>query len=401
MISVGEAFRTVIEGMPEPVTETMAVEKCHGRVLAAEVISDISMPPFNRSAMDGYALRGISDSYELLPEIPAGSDPPPMDKDGHAAPIMTGAPVPEGADRVVMIEATETSGGRVRVKTLPGPGENICFKAEDIEAGQTVLHRGTLLTPAEAGIASMAGRSYLKVFRRPSVSIITTGAEVISPAAVPGPGEVRNANGSLMTSHLAMNGFPPAAVLHSGDDPASLRNIAMQAAEVSDVIITAGGISMGTRDYIPEVFTGLGYSFKFRSVAQKPGKPFSFSIGRRLMFGLPGNPVSVLVALEMYVLPALRYASGHGSYRRKELSGNLKTPLRKKHGRQYFYRCMASCNGGSWDLSVPETSGSGDLMSAGGTNSLAWLPSDSSGAGAGDAVPFSLMSWAGGESIWE
>ena len=401
MISVGEAFRYVIEGMPEPVTETMAVENCHGRILAAEVISDISMPPFNRSAMDGYALRGISESYELLPEIPAGSDPPPMEKDGYAAPIMTGAPVPEGADRVVMVEVTETSGSRVRVKTMPGPGENICFEAEDIEAGQAVLHRGALLTPSEIGIASMAGRSCLKVFKRPSVSIITTGTEVISPACVPGPGEVRNANGALMASPLSMNGFSPAAVFHSDDDPASLRNIVVQAAEVSDMIITAGGISMGTRDYIPEVFTNLGYSFRFRSVAQKPGKPFSFAIGNRLMFGLPGNPVSVLVALEMYVLPALRHASGHGSYRRKVLSGSMKTPLRKKQGRQYFYRCMATRHGGSWSLSVPETSGSGDLMSAGGTNSIAWLPPDSSGAEVGDTVPFSLMSWAGGESIWE
>ena len=401
MISVGEAFRTVIEGMPEPVIETMAVEKCHGRVLAADVISDISMPPFNRSAMDGYALRGASDSYELLPEIPAGSDPPPMEKDGFAAPIMTGAPVPAGADRVVMVEATEISGERVRVRTLPDPGDNICFKAEDIKAGQTVLHSGTLLTPTEAGIASMAGRSFLQVFRRPSVSVITTGTEVISPAGVPGPGEVRNANCSLMTSHLAMNGFPPSAVLHSADDPASLRNIAMQAAEVSDMIITAGGISMGTRDYIPEVFMDLGYSFRFRSVAQKPGKPFSFAAGTRPVFGLPGNPVSVLVALEMYVLPALRYASGHVNYRRKVLSGNLKTPLRKKKGRQYFYRCMADQSDGSWILSVPETSGSGDLMSAAGTNSIAWLPPDSSGAGAGETLPFSLMSWAGGESIWK
>jgi len=401
MISVGEAFRTILDSISDPETETLKLENCYGRILAEDVVSDIAMPPFDRSAMDGFALRGVSDLYELLPEIPAGSEPASIDKDGQAAPIMTGAPVPRGADRVVMVEATETEAGMVRVKTLPKIGENICFMAEDIEKGQTVLEKGTLLTPAEVGIASMAGSCILRVFKRPSVSIVTTGSEVISPSEVPGPGQVRNANAPLMESFLSMNGFPPSAVLHSIDDPSCLRKTVLDAAEVSDIIITAGGISMGTRDYIPEVFMDLGYRFKFRSVAQKPGKPLSFASGRRLMFGLPGNPVSVLVALESYVLPALRYASGHKNYRRVPLSGILTTPLVKKAGRQYFYRCRAFREGGNWKLSVPETSGSGDLMSTASTNCLAWLSAESTGAAKGQPVPFTLMSWAGGESVWE
>jgi len=198
-----------------------------------------------------------------------------------------------------------------------------------------------------------------------------------------------------------MNGFHPVAVLHSADDPDSLKRTVLQAAEVSDVVVTAGGISMGTRDYIPSVFEDLGYTFHFRTVAQKPGKPFSFATGDSIMFGLPGNPVSALVALEMYVLPALRYSSGYSSFRRKSLQGTLKTSLRKKTGRQYFYRCKADHHGDSWTLSVPESSGSGDLMSAGGTNSIAWLSRESIGALEGDIIPFTLMSWAGGESIWE
>lgn len=401
MISVGEAFRTIINDTPEPSSEIVALEDCSGRILAEEVISDISMPPFDRSAMDGYALRGASESYELMPEIPAGTHPPPLSRTGAAAPIMTGAPVPEGADRVVMVEQTETVEGRLIVKKMPEPGENICLKAEDIEKGQIVLSAGSLITPAETGIASMAGRRFLSVFRKPSVSIVTTGSEVIDPAGVPGPGQVRNANGPLMEAFMKGSGFPPSAVLHSPDDPQSLRNTIKQASEISDFIITAGGVSMGTRDYVPSVISDLGYEFRFRSVAQKPGKPFSFAVGDKLVFGLPGNPVSVLVSLEMYVLPALRYASGHTEYIRRHFSGVLEDSQVKKPGRQYFYRCRALLVDGEWKLSVPETSGSGDLMSAGGTNGLAWLPPESTGAEAGETIPFSLMSWAGGESIWQ
>lgn len=400
MISVAEAFETIIKNIPPLRVQAVPAERCYGRVLASDVVSDIAMPPFDRSAMDGFALRGVCGSYELLPEIPAGADPLPVGKKGQAAPIMTGAPVPEGADRVVMVEFTRVSKNRLFVEKMPCEGENICYKAEDIEKGQTVLRKGTLLTPAEIGIASMAGRRVLPVYRKPSVAVVTTGSEVVPPVHMPRPGQVRNANGSLMESHLRMNGFPPAAVIHSGDDPASLKNAAVQAALVSDFVVTAGGVSMGTRDWIPHVFQEMGYSFLFRTVAQKPGKPFSFAMGKNLMFGLPGNPVSVLVALEMYVLPALRCASGHTAYRKKTLTGKLETPLTKKPGRQYFFRCTAAFRGGSWILSVPESSGSGDLMSAGGVNGIGWLSPESTEASPGDDVPFALMSWAGGESNW-
>lgn len=401
MISVEEAFDSVIKGMPLPKKMNVPVWRSPGHVLGEDVKSDIPMPPFDRSAMDGFALRGVFDSYELLPEIPAGADPPKIEKDGQAAPIMTGAPVPEGADRVVMVEDTHTDGARVHVRRMPPGGANICVMAEDIKKGQTVLEAGTLITPARAGIASMAGRSSLRIYRRPTVCILTTGSEVIPPVSIPLPGQVRDANGPLIASLLSMNGYQPTAVLHSADDPASLRNAVIQAASISDVLVTAGGISMGTRDYIPTVFEELGYNFHFRTVAQKPGKPFSFSTGERVMFGLPGNPVSVLVTLEMYVLPALRYSSGHSAFRRKILYGKLETDLRKKPGRQCFFRCRSDYSEQGWAVAVPETSGSGDLMSAGGTNSIAWLPPESSGAGEGDKIPFSLMSWAGGESIWE
>ncbi len=404
MISVQDAFEIIFRNLPGAEREYLRLEECPGRVLGENIQSDIPMPPFDRSAMDGFALRGEAGSYSLLPEITAGADPPPIEKDGHAAPIMTGAPVPAGADRVVMVEATRVEGGVLKVLKIPPPGANICYRAEDIAMGQTVLESGLLLSPGETGIAAMAGRAFLSVFARPGVSVLTTGSEVVPPVHRPLPGQVRNANGPLMESFLSSSGYKPAAVLHSADDPVSLRSAARQALSVSSILITAGGVSMGTRDYIPAVMEDLGFEFHFREVAQKPGKPLSFATREsdsKAVFGLPGNPVSVLVALETYVMPALRYFSGHDCYRKKVLSGKLLSAQSNKPGRQGFFRCRASLTGGVWSLEVPETSGSGDLMSTRGTNAIAWLPPESSGAPAGAEIQFSLMGWAGGEGFWE
>ncbi len=403
MISVEEARKTIFEKTPFPAVEVLALEKSTGRILAEDVVSDIAMPPFDRSAMDGFAIRGIADEYRLMDEIPAGVQPEPVTEDGYAAPIMTGAPVPSGADRVVMVEATSVSGGRLTIRKMPEAGANICWEAEDITKGQTVLKKGILIAPAEVGIAAMAGRETLPVYRRPVISVLTTGSEVIPPVHIPKPGQVRNANGVLISSFLSQADFPAVKVFHSADDPESLKNAAAQALSMSDILVTAGGVSMGTHDYVPSVLEDLGFNFHFRTVAQKPGKPFSFATDQhgKMMFGLPGNPVSVLVGLEMYVLACLRLFSGHERYHREELAGKLSGSLRKKSGRLNFFRTVAEHTGDQWLLRVPASSGSGDLMSTRGTNSIAWLPAESTGVGAGSSVPFTLMSWAGGESCWE
>jgi molybdopterin molybdotransferase len=396
MLSVNEAFEAVIAGIPVSPVLSVPIEKAAGMVLAEDVLCDIDMPPFDRSAMDGYALPGPSDRCTILEEIPAGSWPPAL-RAGSAAPIMTGAPVPPGADRVVKVEDTRVEDGKLLVLAMPDAGENICKKAEDISAGAKVLEVGTVLAPSDTGIAAMAGRTALAVHARPVVSILTTGTEVIPPVCVPGPGQVRNANSVLLVSLLGGNGFPAASALHCGDDPASLKSAISQAMSLSSVLLTAGGISMGTRDYIPQVLEELGFRFHFRAVAQKPGKPFSFATGPLgTVFGLPGNPVSVLTCFELYVLPALRYASGALRFRPMVQKGALKHSLRKRHGRQDFFRAVAENENGKWSLGIPPTSGSGDLMSTRGVNCIAWLPPDCIGAECGEDIPFILMSHYGG-----
>ena len=404
MISVKEALECILKNTPWVTTEVISLEKASGRILAQDVFSDISMPPFNRSAMDGYALRGVFDTYKLMDEIPAGVDPQPITTEGFAAPIMTGAPVPGGADRVVKVEVTEVINRKLSVLEMPREAANICWKAEDITQGQKVISKGSQLHSIEIGIAAMAGLEVIKVYKKPSVSILTSGSEVISPSHMPKPGQVRNANQLLMASFLDATGFEAVQLFHSADDPVSLRNAAEQALEVSDILITAGGVSMGTHDYIPMVMEELGFHFHFRTVAQKPGKPFSFATNSnsgKMMFGLPGNPVSVYVGLEMYVLSCLRKYSGFKTVYRRPLEGIIEVPLKKKIGRQFFYRAIAEQKAGRWFLSVPSTSGSGDLMSAKGTNCLAWLSKESGSVEQGTCVQFVFSSWAGGESNWE
>ena len=296
MISFEEALETVLAHAPIPESRQSSLEQALGAVLMETITSDIPMPPFHRSAVDGYALPGPGSIFPLDREITASPGTPEPLSPGHAAPIMTGAPVPEGADRIVMIEFTCLNRGNLQVRRMPSRGENICFQGEDVARGSVVLRPGTVLSPAALGVAAMAGRSSLLVARKPMIALMTTGDEVISPDRIPGPGEIRNANGVLGCSLLSSAGFGPASVCHSPDSPEALKEAAAEALEGADVLLVAGGVSMGTRDFVPSVMKELGFRFLFEGVAQKPGKsagaPDAFPRGKHLLSGrgcLPGK----------------------------------------------------------------------------------------------------------------
>jgi molybdopterin molybdotransferase len=316
---------------------------------------------------------------------------------------MTGAPVPEGADRVVMVEHARVEEQELLIDSIPEEGANICRRAEDIKAGQVVLKRGTRLSGQHLGIAAMAGRNVLQVYGKPSTGIVTTGTEVVPANWKPSPGMVRNANLPLMESILAMNGFTETLSLHSADDPDSLRETYSQLLDSSDVIVTAGGVSMGTRDFVPGVLESLGVRLLFTAVAQKPGKPLTFGLGPRgqPVFGLPGNPVSVLVSMEEYVLPLLRRSSGTERYRKRAYTGRIESGIRKKPGRLNYLRVSASAGESGWILRMPETSGSGDLMSTSSVNALALAPSEAEVIEPGGALPFHFLSTFAGELAFE
>ena len=394
MITVEEAFAVVMSGMPRPVPAEMPAAGCAGRVLAEGVLADMDMPPFDRAAMDGFALGGEGPLYGLLPAVHAGDPPSGGIGPGEAVPIMTGAPVPGGADRVAMVEHSQVGKGEVEVFPVPGPGANICFRGEDIREGDLLLSPGTLLCPRHLGIAAMAGRDRLTVLAGPAAGLVTTGNEVVPPSSRPGPGEVRNANMIIMETLLTGQGFPVSFREHVGDDRDILLESLRRAIDSSGMLLVAGGVSMGARDYVPGVLEELGVEFGFGSVAQKPGKPLKF--GRTPsgvpVFGLPGNPVSVLVCIEEYVLPALRHAWGFSAFGKRDFTGTLSEPVEKGAGRTAFARVRVSGPEGGRVLSIPATSGSGDLMSTRDADALAILDSGRTAYATGESVRYHLLS---------
>jgi len=316
---------------------------------------------------------------------------------------MTGAPVPRGADRVVIVEDCEVRGASVTVSGVPDAGANICLRGEDIRAGQVVLEAGTRLAPQHLGIAAMAGREVVAVFGRPVVTVLTTGTEVVPATWALTPGMVRDANLPLICAQLETAGFPPAAWIHSNDDPASLRETAAQLLSASDVLVAAGGVSMGTRDFVPSILEALGMDIRVRGVAQKPGKPLLFAVdpAGRSAFGLPGNPVSVMVSLEEYVLPHLRRMSGLAGCRKRVFEGVLTDAYGKEPGRLHFLRVEARREGAEWMLRLPESSGSGDLMSTSAANGLALVGEGETRLLPGDGVPFHFLYSHAGELSFE
>lgn len=401
MISFEDALETVLAHSLHAAEERVELSSALGRVLREAINTDLPMPPFTRSAVDGFALPGEGNEFALTVEITASPGIPPILTSGHAAPIMTGAQLPSGSDRIVMLEHTETRKGKLFVGREVRPGENICFEGEDMEAGAEVLPYGSLLTPSALGVAAMAGRTGLRVAGKAWVVLLTTGSEVVGPHQMPGPGQIRNANGILGVSALAAGGFGSAETGHCLDSPPAIRAAATTAFSKADILLMAGGVSLGTHDFVPMVMKEMGFRFLFHEVAQKPGKPLCFAVrDGKVFFGLPGNPVSVLVTIEEYVIPFLRKSSGFTSFRKTRLQGRLTHDLRKKPGRTGFFRGVAVESGGVFSLSVPDTHGSGDLVSAAAANCLVLLPALSEGASRGDMVQFSYLGGFGGEAAW-
>lgn len=399
MITYEEALNIVISNAPVPVRGKVTLEKADGFILAESVCSDIDMPPFDRSAMDGFAISGDMHTHELLDEIPAGRASELIIKPEIAAPIMTGAPVPEGADRIVKIEDTDVEGSILYIRNVPAEGANICLQGEDIKAGHTVLEHGTRLAQQHIGIAAMAGRGVLEVYRKPVVALLTTGAEVVPPTSKLSPGMIRNANLPLMNAQVKQAGFTVSASTHVTDNPDSIEAAISQLIGVADILLIAGGVSKGTRDYVPSVLNSLKVNTHFKSVAQKPGKPLLFGTASdgKPVFGLPGNPISVMVSIEEYVLPLLRKMAGFKGFHKRTYHGKLTTHIKKKAGRMNFLRVLAYREGDDWSLHVPETSGSGDLMSTVNSNALALVPADVTSVNAGEILPFNFMFSTAGE----
>ena len=347
------AVAALLAPMP---AESVPLCAAHGRVLAEPLVAAVALPPFDNSAMDGYAVRAAdldgatADEPVTLPvadDIPAGRTDVPTLGPGTAHRIMTGAPVPAGADAVVQVEHTDGGAERVRVFRAPAPGTSIRRAGEDAAAGALALPAGTLLGPAQIGLAAAVGAPTLRVRRRPVVLVLSTGSELVAPGAPLRPGQIYESNGPMLTAAVNEAGGVGELLRFVPDDVAHLHRVLDErlGAGGVDLVLTSGGISAGAYEVVKDALAGRGVEFV--KVAMQPGGPQG--IGRLPhphaggpagagVVALPGNPVSSQVSFEVFVRPALRAALGHPRPERARVTAALAEPLTSTPGRRQFRR---------------------------------------------------------------
>jgi len=322
MVSVEEAQAAILEAVTPLDPHRCALSHAVlGQVLAEDVVSDVDQPPFDKAMMDGYAVR-VADFAEgraelqVVEEITAGRMPTRPVGPGGASRIMTGAPIPEGADAVVMVERSEmVAENRVRlVEPKIAVGMNVLRLGREMRVGETILSAGRSIRPQELGLLATFGRTEASLIPRPTVAVIATGNEIVPAVQKPGPGQIRNSNAPMLLGQAARAGATPRWVGIARDEPAHLRVMISEGLK-ENVLVLSGGVSAGKLDLVPSVLESFGMQAKVRHVRMKPGKPMLFGIvprGGRMtyVFGLPGNPVSSLVCFELFVRPALRKLSG-------------------------------------------------------------------------------------------
>ena len=399
MLTPGEALSAILDAIHPRAGRVLELDQVLGRVLAEAVVSGESIPPFVNSAMDGYAVRGADlagapVTLEVVGERAAGSVGSEAVRPGTAIRIMTGAPLPDGADTVVPVELTARYGGSVEIHRAVKPGANIRQAGEDVREGETVLTAGTLLRPAELGLLAALGRPRAAVVPPPVVAVITTGDELVDVAEALGPGQIRDANLHSLCAQVRACGAIPLPVPRVRDDAGTLEAALRDALEHADAVITNGGISMGEYDHIRPVMERLGIRQLFWQVAQKPGKPMAFSLADdKPIFGVPGNPVSALICFEEYVRPALRKMMGHALLHRPQREARWAEPQKKAADdhRVHFHRVLLKEEDGRLWASSTGPQGSGILTSMTRANALALLAAEDHDVKRGDPVTVHLM----------
>jgi len=352
MLSVEEARDIVLGRIERLEPGSVPLLESLGCVLAADVVSDIDVSPFDNSAMDGYAVQaadtaGATDEtpivLRVVDHIAAGSMPEAPVGPGEASRIMTGAPMPEGADAIVMVEVTEgleqggSTGGTVAIRRAATFGDHIRKAGEDVGVGETVLHAGEVVNAASIGLMAAVGTPMPLVYRRPRVAIISTGDELVAVDAVPGPGQIRNSNSYSLAAQVLAAGGVPHMLGIARDNEADTRALLGRASEF-DLMVTTGGVSMGDFDVVKSVLEQMG-KLDFWKVAMRPGAPQTYgTIDGTPFFGLPGNPTSTMVGFELFVRPAIRKMRGFASLDRPRVWATLAEHAKKKSDRRYFMR---------------------------------------------------------------
>lgn len=399
MTTCSDALRLILDSVaPLPAQPTPLFDAL-GLVTAERVVSPETVPPFTNSAMDGYAVRhedvaSAPADLEVLADLPAGSVARDRVRPGTAIRIMTGAPLPEGADSVVPVEATTSEGSRVRIGSPVKRGANVRLAGEDLREGEELLPEGFALTPAALGILASVGLAQVPVRPRVRVAILTTGDELVDAAAKPGPGQIRDSNVQTMRGQAAAFGAVPIPIPRVPDAREAVTAALERARAEADVIVTNGGISVGDYDFIKAVLSGFGAREVFWKVRQKPGGPLGFWLwGGTPVFGIPGNTVAAMVCMEEYVRPALRKMMGHARLLRPEVTAVLEGSFRKSapDGKVHLIRVRARREGDRVVVAPSGPQGSGILSSMLRSNALALVPADAVALANGDEVRVHLI----------
>lgn len=400
MFSVEEALERVLRRVPANATERVPLALAQGRVLAETIVAGSDLPPWAGSAMDGFAVRASDVPGELtvIETVAAGKVPSHVVGPGEATRIMTGAPVPAGADCVVMVEDTVSDGARVRVGVAAVPGQHVRPAGSEIASGRTVLVPGAVLGFGALGVLAALGRATVVVAVRPRVGLLSTGDEVVEPGLPLGPGQIWSSNLHALAGLCRDAGAEPVYLGNVADDPAALA-AAFARAMRCDVVVSTGGVSVGDFDHVKGVLTDMGVSIDFWRVAMKPGKPLAYGfIGERPIFGLPGNPVSCMVNFLQFVRPVLRTMLGDPRPFLPVVSAVLARPWKRRPGRPELVRVALSFGeGGRVVASIAGVQGSAHLLGMADANGLLLVAGDATEVAGEVSVQVFDWTWAAGE----
>jgi molybdopterin molybdotransferase len=395
MLSFEQALAIVREKIStahlQRATETIPLGDALGRVLAEEVPADRDYPPFHRSTRDGFAMnsaevRDVPATLERIGEIPAGQHFEGRIEKGQCVQIMTGAPLPEGADAVVMIEHTRAEGSRIEIKRAVEPWENVVRKGSEAHAGSKILPVGRRLGAGEIGLLASVGKARVTVFLQPTVAILPTGDEVVSIEQMPQWFQIRNSNAMMLAAQVKTAGGVPKVAGIAPDEKEALRRMILEGLQ-SDLLILSGGVSMGKYDLVKEVLGELSAEFFFYGVAIRPGKPLLFGRAReKFLFGLPGNPVSSYVTFELFARPALKMLAGGTFEEPVFLRARLAKPFRQRHRLTAFMPARVEMHEGGAVVSPVGWQGSGDLVGVAAANCFLVVHPEQTELAAGDWV---------------
>jgi molybdopterin molybdotransferase len=410
MLPYTEALEKVLSYSEPPAKERLTLDQLNGHVLAEPLRCPFDLPSFDNSAVDGYGVL-CSDlekagpenpvQLELLGEIRAGAAQQIESKAGAAIKILTGAPVPPNTEAVVMQEFCEERNGFLFVHSAVNPGENIRRRGSEVKAGDEILHPGQMITPPVIGLIATLGLPEARVYAKPTVGLVVTGDELVAPGSELKPGQIFDSNSYALLAALRSLGIEHCSRYHARDDKDQTRKAFEDALAVSDIVISSGGVSVGDHDYVKAAVEALGVETIFWQVAIKPGKPVYFGVlttdkgQRKLIFGLPGNPVSVLVTYHQFVKPAIQKMMGTTPTSRT-LIAKISSNLRKKAGRLDFVRAQLSISSEGMITANPVRGQESHMLSGlAAADCLLHFAAEAEEIAAGSAILAQMISWYG------